>query len=278
MKNSVLSFLVFSIFSLLSFGQQKEFKVEIIGTGAPVLLFPGFSCTSEVWEETVSNLKDQYECHIFTFAGFGDVPPIETPWLPKIKEAVENYVVEKNLNEPTIVGHSLGGTLGLWLASDQPNFYKKLIVVDGLPSVGALMIPNFKSEDISYDNPYSKQQLAMDDVSFRAMASQYASFMSLNKEKHQQLTDWMVAADRKTYVHGYTDLLKLDLRNAIAKIQIPVIVLAATYPNKEMVKSNYEKQFAKLPSAKIFYADDSAHFIMFDQPSWFLEQLNQSLK
>ncbi len=258
--------------------QNKAFEVEVIGKGAPVLLLPGFSCTGDVWKETVEVLSKTHECHVFTFAGFGEVPAIEKPWLPKVKESIEAYVEEKKLQQPTIIGHSLGGTLGLWLASDAPIRYRKLIVVDGLPSVGALMIPNFKAEDIVYDNPYSKQQFAMNDTEFKAMAKQYAAFMSLNKDKHQQLVDWMVMADRKTYVYGYTDLLKLDLREAIAKIEIPVVLLAATYPNKQMVMANYKKQYANLQDITMLYADDSAHFIMYDQPKWFFEKITEHIR
>lgn len=254
--------------------QTPEFTVSVKGKGEPILLFPGFTCTEEVWKETVDQLSKNYECHSFTFAGFGGVDPISMPWLPKIKSAIEKYIVEKNLKKPSIIGHSLGGTLALWLSSSQPDLYKKILIVDALPSVGALMVPNFQSEQMTYENPYSKRQLEMDDEAFKAMASQTASFMSLNKDRHQQLTDWILTSDRKTYVYGYVDLLKLDLRSDISKIQIPVKVLAATYPNKAMVAENYQKQYKELKNVQIDYADGSAHFIMFDKPDWYKKQIS----
>lgn len=272
MKKLVLLFIL--ITSSVT-AQTPEFKVSIKGKGEPILLFPGFTCTEEVWEETVSYLSKEYECHLFTFAGFGDVKPIETPWLAKIKSAIEKYVDDKNLKKPSIIGHSLGGTLGLWLTSTNPSTYNKLLIVDALPSIGALMIPNFKSEQMSYNNPYAKRQLEMDDKAFKAMATQTASFMSLNKEKHQQIIDWILASDRETYVYGYVDLLKLDLREDIRKITIPVKLLAATYPNKQMVQANYTKQYTNLKQVDIVYADDSAHFIMFDKPEWYKKQLTR---
>jgi len=62
---------------------QKSFQVEITGKGDPVLLFPGFTCPGEVWKETVDQLSKTHECHIFTFAGFGGVAPIDTPGSPR---------------------------------------------------------------------------------------------------------------------------------------------------------------------------------------------------
>ena len=52
----------------------------------PILLFPDFSFPGIVWEVAVTELSKTHECHVFTFAGFGDVPAVKTPWLPKIKE------------------------------------------------------------------------------------------------------------------------------------------------------------------------------------------------
>ena len=258
---------------------QEPFQVEVIGAGQPILLFPGFTCTGEVWNTTVAELSKEYECHVFTFAGFGDVAPIEKPWLPKIKEGIKTYIQAETLEDPIIIGHSLGGALGLWLASDENHPYSKVVVVDALPSIGALMMPNFKSENMVYESPWNKQLLEMDSVAFKKMAIQMASGMTLTTEKQDQLVTWMVKADRETYVYGYTDLLKLDLREDIAKINIPVTVLAATHPyGIEMAKNTYEGQYRKLAHYTIEFAEESAHFIMYDQPEWFSNHVKKALQ
>ena len=277
LKKIVITVCILMTISVQS--QEKSFEVEVIGKGNPILLFPGFSCTGDVWNETVKELSKTYECHVFTFAGFGTVAPIETPWLETIKKDVETYVQRKKLQKPTIIGHSMGGSLALWLAATNENIYKELIVVDGLPSIGALMIPNFTSENVTHDNPFSNQQFAMDDEAFKTMATQMAAGMTFNKEKQSTITSWMIQADRKTYVYGYVDLLKLDLREQIQNIKIPVTIMAAVsfYPRKQ-VEELYTKQYQKLAKKDIIYVDDSAHFIMFDKPDWFLTQMKTILK
>ncbi|WP_204344441.1 alpha/beta fold hydrolase [Psychroserpens algicola] len=276
-KNIIL-FTLF-IWSITLNAQSEAFEVEVRGQGDPIVLFPGFTCTGAVWEDLVANLSKTNECHIFTFAGFGDVPPIDTPWLSKIKSSISKYISDHKLEEATIIGHSLGGTLGLWLAADENARYNKVIVVDALPSTGALMMPNFNSETIVYDNPYNERLLQMDAKSFELMATQMASAMSLNKDRQALIKDWMLKADRKTYVYGYTDLLKLDLRETIAKITIPITILAATQPyGEDVVKTTYETQYKNLKNYTIEYAKDSAHFIMFDQPEWLLTRVKEELQ
>jgi pimeloyl-ACP methyl ester carboxylesterase len=258
--------------------QQKTFDVEVKGNGDLVLLFPGFTCTGEVWKDVVEELSKTKEWHIFTFAGFGDVPAIEKPWLAKIKAAVKTYIAENKLEKALIIGHSLDGTLGLWLAMDKNAAFHKIIVVDALPSTGTLMVPNFDSETIVYDNPYNQQLLDMEAKSFEAMATQMANKMSLNKEKHALIKEWILKTDRETYVYGYTDLIKLDLRASIATISLPVTVLAATDSyGEDAVKKTYKEQYKSLAVYSIKYAKESAHFIMFDQPEWLIKVINEEL-
>jgi pimeloyl-ACP methyl ester carboxylesterase len=274
-KNVVFTLLIIATIS--THAQNHPFKVDIIGNGEPILLFPGFACTGEVWEDTVLELSRNFECHVFTFAGFGNEPAIDRPWLPKIKEGIFNYISERELDNPILMGHSLGGALALWMATESKSF-KKLIIVDALASTGALMIPNFKSENLVYDSPYNQHLLKMGNIDFKTLALQMANGMATDKSTQEKIANWMIQADRKTYVYGYTDLLKLDLRTDLAKIMVPVTIFAATKPyGYEAVKSTYDSQFKELQEYTIEFANGASHFIMYDQPEWFLENLKKAL-
>lgn len=274
---------LFLLFWLLVFapaaqGQYSAFTVEVTGQGDPVMLLPGFTCTAQVWQQTVAAISANHQCHAFTFAGFGGVPPIDMPWLPTIKNRLIDYIRQNKLKPVTIIGHSLGGTLGMWLTTSEPTLFRKLIAVDALPCTGALLVPDFSPAKMVYDNPYSKQQLSMDSVQFRQMAKQMVTGMCLNPARHTQLINWMLQADRKTYVNGYIDLLRLDLRDALADMTVPMVILAATHPSRQLVETTWNDQLAKLKNKHIEYAEQSAHFIMYDQPAWFIAKVNEHLQ
>jgi pimeloyl-ACP methyl ester carboxylesterase len=277
MKTSFfISFFVVTLFTNVLFS-QSSFKVTIEGKGKPVLLLPGFGCTGQVWAETVAKISKTHKCYIFTYAGFGGVPAIESPWFATLKSDLENYIIQNKLEKSTLIGHSIGGTLSLWLAADHADWFGKLILVDALPASAALMIPNYKGEKIPYDNPQSKSMMEMTVDAFEKMNHQQVQYMCNNKEKQELIASWMNQTDRKTYVRGYIDMLNLDLRADISKITSPVYILAATNPSLEVVTKTYADQYKNLPAVKVFYAEKSAHFVMFDQPEWFLNQVTKIL-
>lgn len=191
MKTKFLFIILFTLFISKSNNAQSSFSVEVKGKGEAVLLLPGFGCTGAVWDATVAELSKTNECHVFTFAGFGKVAPINSPWLSQIKDDLITYVKSKKLIKPILIGHSLGGTLSLWMASQETTLFKKIIAVDAIPCAAALMIPNYKGDVIPYENPQSKMMLGMDDTSFNAMNAQSTSFMCLNKEKQKLINEWM---------------------------------------------------------------------------------------
>ena len=88
----------------------------------------------------------------------------------------------------------------------------------------------------------------------------------------------MNEADRKTNVYGYKDYLKLDMREDLKKISIPVTILAADQPyGKAGATKTYKDQYANLSDYNLIVAENAAHFIMLDQPEWFMEQIQSIL-
>jgi len=279
MKKTIF-YLGIILFSGISLQAQSAFEVTVTGekNGRSVFFFPGFACTGEVWDETIPEISKDYKCYVFTFAGFGNVPPLKGNWLKTIQEEIVDFIKDEKIENPVLVGHSFGGTLSYSLAIFHPDLFAQIIAVDALPGLAALMIPGYDGEEIPYENPYSTQLLNMKEEEFNFMVAQQVQFMCLNQDKHSFLSEMIKAADRNTYVNGYIDMMNVDIRADMDKIKIPVTVLAATFPDLETVKKTYEDQFKKLPSADIRYAENAAHFIMFDQPDWFLQNLRQSLK
>ena len=261
-----------------AFCQSNAFQVVKTGKGKPVLFLPGFTTPGSVWNETISHLSAKKEAHIISYAGFNGIASIDTPWYATIKEQLLQYIIKEKLSHLTIIGHSMGGTLAIDIAAALPGKVDKLILVDALPCLRELMMPGVPVSQIQYGSAYNKKILQMPDTAFRKTATMMAKGMTLNKSKIDTLVEWMMEADRKTYVFGYVDLLKLDLRETLKLVKAKTLIIGAPNTNAEVTKANFEKQYANLDFKTIEMANNSNHFIMFDQPDWFYNQINSFLR
>jgi pimeloyl-ACP methyl ester carboxylesterase len=119
----------------------------------------------------------------------------------------------------------------------------------------------------------------MSDAGFKQMATGMSQGMSVNPDAQQQIVSWIFQADRKTYVYGYTDYLKLDVRENLKNITAPVTILAAAQPyGEEIIRKTLTTQYENLKNYKLEVAPGAAHFIMLDDPTWFNEKLMQELR
>ena len=274
-KNNLVLVLLFVVSN--SIGQEKAIKVEVIGKGNSVLFLPGFITPGSVWKETVKNLTKENESHLFSYAGFNGIDPIKMPWYESVKEAIFKYIEKKDLKNIRIIGHSMGGNLAIDIAAKFPKRVEKMMIVDALACMREVMMPGVAASNLQYESPYNNNLLKMNANQFKGMASNMAGFMTLKKEKVAVLTKWILKADRKTYVYGYTDLLKLDLREKLNAIKTKTIILGASFPNPTIAKATFVKQYANLSNKTIEMASNSKHFIMFDQPKWFYTKVNTFL-
>ena len=273
MKQLICTF-TFVIVSAWAQAQAPAFHVTQQGEGFPVLLLPGFATPGSVWDETVAHLPDGYSYYQVSYAGFNGLAPIDTPWYETIKRELIAYVVDHDLRELRLIGHSLGGNLATEIAADLPDRVAQLVIVDALACMREVMMPGVSAEQLAYDSPPSQQMLQASDETMRQTARMTAQSMTQAPDKVDSLEHWIMQADRKTYVYGYVDLLKQDLRPKLSQITAPTLILGAPFPNTEAVKSTLEQQYADLENKTIRVAPDSRHFIMFDQPEWFYEQIN----
>lgn len=270
------------MFTIVStWGQQKSFRVQVYGNGQPIILIPGYSCSGDVWNSTVDALKSKYQLHVLTLAGFAGVPPIDTPILKTVKNDLLQYVKDNHLNKPVLIGHSLGAFMSLWVASEDPSLFSKIICVDGVPFFAAMSNPSITSEEIKKNPAYNPEAMAanfknMPEKEFENNQFKQVIAMVSDTTHARLIAQWGAASDRKTLGYTLVEMYTTDLRNDIAKINIPVLVLGSTYGTKEASQKMLSEQYSLLSNKKIFIAP-TKHFIMYDDPIWFREQVKNFL-
>ena len=281
MKKCTLLFiaLIFSALCLKAFAQTKSYPFEVIKTGKgkqAIIFIPGFASSAEVWNETKSNFEKDFTCYTLTMAGFAGVKPQPNATFENWKTEIANYIKTNKIEKTIIIGHSMGGGLALAIAADYPELIGKIVVVDALPSLSALMDPSFKSKENNDCTPMVNQITAMSDSQFYDMQKMSIPRLVENISKQDLIIDWSVKSDRKTFAEMYCDFSNTDLRNKISTIKCPALILLESYFVN--LKPAIEAQYKNLKTANLQYANKGLHFIMYDDTEWYLQQLNNFIK
>lgn len=262
------------------------FKVEVTGntSGAPMILIPGLASSGAVWDGTVQRYCGARRCHVLTLAGFAGVPAIDGPLLATAEQQLSEYIAANKLAQPVIVGHSLGGFLALKLAADHPEQVGRLVIVDSLPALAAVQMPSITSAQMKEMAAGMRaRMLGMDAAAHQAGQLQTLRTMITGEADVQRALAWGRESDRTTVANAMADLMGQDLRQDVARIKAPTLVMGSwiaykDFGTREQFLQTYQDQYRQLPGVTIEMADNARHFIMLDDPDWMYDRIDQFLK
>ncbi len=258
----------------------ESFTVETSGHGRPILLIPGLSSPGSVWNGTVAHLSNRYECHTLTLAGFAGTKPVDEPLLAAARRDIVAYIQAKKLDRPILIGHSLGGFLAFAIASSEPKLIGGVISVDGLPAAGALMMEGVPAETIAQQAEGLAKMIASQTAEQFAMQTKFSlSVMITKKEDLERVAAEAVKSDPATVGNAMRDLLTTDLRPQMKNITVPVLLIAAGSDANagSGIAAKYESQIAAIPRHEVVVAKGARHFVMLDDPKFFLETVDSYL-
>ncbi len=105
---------------------------ERLGTGNPVLLLHGWGASTLAMgsiAQCVASLG--YEAISLDFPGFGQSAAPSGPWgVPEYAACTRVFMEELGILGCDVVAHSFGGRVTIWLASEEPGLFGRLVLVD----------------------------------------------------------------------------------------------------------------------------------------------------
>ena len=277
--------------------QSDRIRVTVDGDmdGRDIILIPGLSSSPEIWQGTVDHLAAQdgvgWRIHRIQVDGFAGAPPAgnaqtgsaPTPVAAPVAEEIARYIQEQGLTKPAVVGHSMGGTIGMMLAARHPDLVGKLMVVDMIPFMGAMFGPpgtTAQSVVPVADQVFTAQSTAPRDQYLTQARAAVTGMIRTEAARPGPLAD-VENSDQQVSASAFRELIVTDLRPELGKITAPVEVLYVKFNDPRMTDAItdaiYQMSFATLPGAKLKRVDDSAHFIMLDQPTAFYGDLDAFL-
>ncbi len=181
-----------------------------------------------------------------------------------------------------MIGHSLGAFMSLWVSSMEPDLFGKIICVDGLPFISAMQDSTANAEVVKKNPQFNPETVAKNfemipNENYVKNMTASMLYQVSDTARAIQIATWSSQCDRKTLGYTIVEISTTDLREEIAKIRQPVLVLGSIYGTTANSFTVLNHQYKNVPTKKIEVAN-SKHFIMYDVPEWFYAKVDAFLQ
>ncbi|MFD2367366.1 alpha/beta fold hydrolase [Pseudoduganella sp. GCM10020061] len=242
--------------------------------GRPMILVPGLASGAWAWQGMVERFKGDHVLYVVTPAGFSGRAPLQGDLVAATRQALKDLIVQRGLKAPVLVGHSMGATLAIMLAQDEPALVGGVVAIDGLPVFpGTEDVPREQRAQMAAQAKASAA--GMTPAMYEAQQKNYMRTIgSIDMARADDMAVMSSSSNPAVVTDTMASLLALDLRDRLATIRAPVLVIAPYYApdvaqeniSMEQKLEYYKTLMAGTPKLTVMPVSPARHFAMIDQP------------
>lgn len=125
---------------------------KILGEGSPIIIAHGLYGSSDNWISIAKELAQKHQVILVDLRNHGQSPHSNSHSYSDLADDLFELFNKLNLNQATLLGHSMGGKAAMQFAVNHPHMLTALVVVDIAPKSYA---------DASGYSPHAKEHLAI---------------------------------------------------------------------------------------------------------------------
>lgn len=110
-----------------------KLNFKMLGEGKPVIILHGVFGSSDNWLTIARSLGENYTIYLPDLRNHGDSFHDEEFTYEAMANDLKNLIEAEEIDNPVIIGHSMGGKVAMKFAVNYPHLFDKLIVVDISP-------------------------------------------------------------------------------------------------------------------------------------------------
>lgn len=264
---------------------SRRITVQTRGDGPDLILLPGLASTAAVWKGTADRLVDRYRLHLMSVRGFGELAAQangEGAVMGAVAREIVRYIVEQQLDRPAIIGHSMGGQLGLRVAADAPQRVGRLMTVDSSPFFAALISPQATARDVEPIAQVAYQAIQfLGDEALSAQGRQLGVELGGATDALFGTMGWQ-GGDRRVLAQSLYEVMTVDLRPRLPAITAPVTVVYGWSADQNSPRSRtdglFRGAYARLRNPATYERIEGAeHMVMIDRPTRFMAAVDRFL-
>ncbi len=194
---------------------------EAVGRGKPLLFLHDWVGSSRYWIPIMMDIASAYRGYALDFWGFGASDRISALYsIDNYLDQVVMFITQMGIDHVPVVGHGLGGIVGVMLAADFPDYISQVLAVS-LPLTDACVsraLSNFHGSDNPAKSILGRRLKAYEEVAMEA-----------------------TKIDSQAVIQSLDSTMALDLVETLEDVVMPVLLIYGKHdplvdpPDEEIV-------------------------------------------
>jgi pimeloyl-ACP methyl ester carboxylesterase len=239
---------------------------ETWGRGPPLILLHGWIGSWRYWMKTMEVMSSGYRTYSLDFWGFGDSAKDRSRYdMVSYVRLLSDFQDQMGMQNASLVGHSLGGAVGVILASRRPERVSRLVTVS-MPVQPAAINGRLRS----FSNTLANQLLWRQDSGW------VNRLLSLARTDADEVSRETAKTDPDAIAGTMRSLAAIDLSRELERVRAPKLAL---YGGQDPLidAAQASEVEARLQGSRAIVIDDARHFPMIEEGTAFHRLLRDFL-
>ena len=237
----------------------------------PIIILHGIFGISDNWVTYGRRLSQEgFEVFVLDQRNHGQSPQSDVFNYLALTDDLFDFIDEHEIDDPILLGHSMGGKVAMRFALENPQLINKLIVVDiSLKAYGPRrqhksLIKAMKSVDLSMVSTRQEVEEQLVPIIPELRLRQFVLKNLHRKEKDQ--FEWRI------YVEGIEQNLDqmFDSIDTISKFEKPTLFIKGGASDYILLE-DYDQIRYNFPNAEIITIADASHWVHVESPERFYQ-------
>jgi 3-oxoadipate enol-lactonase len=238
---------------------ELSFNVSESGSGEPSLFFIHYwGGSARTWNAVISELSTTFKCIAYDQRGWGQSDaPARGYSIRDLAQDAKHIVEALDLRQYALVGHSMGGKVAQFLASQRPPGLVGLVLVAPAPPT-----PQNVPEPAKYAqlHAYDNRENALETITF------LTAFPPADTVRDQILADNFAAVSSQAKLAWPTSSAYEDISGVVGNIAAPTLIVAGDRDRQDPLEQHRREVLPRIAGANIQVIHNSGHLIPIDQP------------
>jgi pimeloyl-ACP methyl ester carboxylesterase len=246
--------------------------VEQAGAGEPVLLIHGFGASTYSWRKVMPALAASHRVVAIDLSGFGYTQR-PTARASYTREAQAQLVLGTldalAIDRAHVVGHSYGGGITLYLASQHPERFRSMVLVDSSAPTYANDRRSRAAAFRPLDSLLVRLVFLRPAMIRRSLLSSFWDDSLVTPDLVRAYLDRLAIEGATDAFYGLTAPAPAGAKVELEKIAVPALVLWGAHD--ELIAPEVGRRAAaRIPNAEFVLFEHSGHLPMEEEPEAFL--------